>query len=83
LTKNLLIHRYFKDLRRLCPSIKFQMNKNEVSVVINSSLLIDILFFLKFHCFYQSKQTNNQKHKKRITLTNSNNKTKQKCKKLN
>jgi NADH:ubiquinone oxidoreductase subunit C len=29
------------------------MNKNEVSVVINSSLLIDILFFLKFHCFYQ------------------------------
>jgi NADH:ubiquinone oxidoreductase subunit C len=55
LTKNLLVYQCLKDLRRLCPIIKFQFIKNEIGLIINNTLLTDILFFLKFHCFYQFK----------------------------
>lgn len=53
--KNLLIYQCLKDLRRLCPVIKFQFNKNEICLIINNTLLTDILLFLKLHCFYQFK----------------------------
>ena len=55
MTKNILIYEHLKNLKRLCPIFRFQINENEVSLVLNDKLLVNVLFFLKLHCSYQFK----------------------------
>jgi NADH:ubiquinone oxidoreductase subunit C len=55
LIKNALIDLQLKDLKRLCPIIRFQTNEKEISLVANYILLSNVLFFFKLHCSYQFK----------------------------
>lgn len=55
MTKNLLIYKHARDLKDLCPILRFQMNESDISLIIAAGLLTHVLFFFKGHSLSQFK----------------------------
>jgi NADH-quinone oxidoreductase subunit C len=55
MTNELINKRFIKELKKLCPIIRFQVNKNEISLIVGNLLVENILFFLNLSLFYKFK----------------------------